>query len=40
MSDPSGEPPPVFEERDGKIAARREYFDLATAAKIHEPGAA
>lgn len=29
----------VFEVRDGRIAAWRDYFDLATAAKIHEPGA-
>lgn len=28
----------VFEVDDGKIMVWRDYFDLATAAKIHEPG--
>lgn len=30
----------VFEVWNDKIAVWREYFDLTTAAKIHEPGAA
>lgn len=30
----------VFEVRNGKITVWRDYFDLATAAKIHEAGAA
>lgn len=30
----------VFEVRDGKITVWRDYFDLATAASIHDPGAA
>ncbi len=28
----------VFEVHDGKITVWRDYFDLATAAKIHDPG--
>jgi limonene-1,2-epoxide hydrolase len=30
----------VFEVRDGKVTVWRDYFDLATAAAIHDPGAA
>lgn len=30
----------VFEVHDGKITVWRDYFDLATAAKIHDAGAA
>ena len=28
----------VFEVHDGKITVWRDYFDLLTAAKIHDPG--
>jgi limonene-1,2-epoxide hydrolase len=30
----------AFEVHDGKITVWRDYFDLATAAKIHDPAAA
>jgi limonene-1,2-epoxide hydrolase len=30
----------VFEVRDGHITVWRDYFDLGTAAKIHDPSAA
>lgn len=30
----------VFEVHDGKITVWRDYFDLATAAQIHDPGPA
>ena len=30
----------VFEVHDGKITVWRDYFDLGTAAKIHDPAAA
>jgi limonene-1,2-epoxide hydrolase len=30
----------VFEVRDGLISIWRDYFDLATASRIHEAGAA
>jgi limonene-1,2-epoxide hydrolase len=30
----------VFEVHDGKVTVWRDYFDLATAAKIHDAGAA
>jgi limonene-1,2-epoxide hydrolase len=30
----------VFEVHDGKITVWRDYFDLKTAAKIHDPGLA
>lgn len=30
----------VFEVHDGKITVWRDYFDLAAAAKIHDPAAA
>ena len=30
----------VFEVRDGRITVWRDYFDLGTAAKIHDPAAA
>ena len=29
----------VFEVHDGKVTVWRDYFDLATAAKIHDPSA-
>ena len=29
----------VFEVRDGRITVWRDYFDLGTAAKIHDPAA-